>query len=125
MEALKLVEEPRGLGEIVAELIATTEARKLARETSFSPRLAEIALALAAEASENDDARRLRGLARLREDAARAHAIRVGKLLIQIKAEVPHGQFGDWVKQNFKGRNAAEYMRLARRGGKYEPGVTR
>jgi hypothetical protein len=43
------------------------------------------------------------------------HAIRAGELLIEAKAQVEHGEWLPWLKQNFpgSGRTARNYMRLA------------
>lgn len=44
------------------------------------------------------------------------HAIRCGELLIEAKAALPHGSWGDWISENFpaSNRTAQGYMRLAR-----------
>lgn len=44
------------------------------------------------------------------------HAIRAGELLIEAKAQVRHGEWGPWLKENFPAseRTARLYMRLAR-----------
>ena len=44
------------------------------------------------------------------------HARRAGDLLIQAKAEMPHGDFGPWLTSNcrFSDRTARAHMRLAR-----------
>jgi Protein of unknown function (DUF3102) len=52
-------------------------------------------------------------------DAYRAtwqHALRVGSLLVEAKAEVGHGNWGAWVEENcaFSDRTARDYMRIAR-----------
>lgn len=46
---------------------------------------------------------------------ALAHAAACGAMLTEAKAEVPHGQWGDWLEANFRGsdRTAREWMRLA------------
>ena len=46
---------------------------------------------------------------------AMKHVVRVGKLLKQAKALVPHGEWKFWVNENFKGsmRTAQEYMLVA------------
>ncbi len=48
--------------------------------------------------------------------AAVPHAIRAGELLLQAKAELPHGAFGNWISENcvFSERTAQGYMRLSR-----------
>jgi len=45
-----------------------------------------------------------------------AEARRAGRLLIEAKALVAHGEWGGWVRENFKGSatTARNYMRLAR-----------
>jgi Domain of unknown function (DUF4326)/Protein of unknown function (DUF3102) len=45
-----------------------------------------------------------------------AHAARAGKMLIYAKTDVPHGEWGDWLKENFEGseRTAQGYMRVYR-----------
>jgi hypothetical protein len=44
------------------------------------------------------------------------HAITAGELLIQAKAQCPHGTWGKWLSENFEGshRTAQAYMRVAR-----------
>jgi hypothetical protein len=45
------------------------------------------------------------------------HAAKCGQLLLKAKDEVPHGQWGDWLKKNFAGRKqrtAQVYMSVAR-----------
>jgi hypothetical protein len=44
------------------------------------------------------------------------HAVTAGDLLVQAKAALPHGAWGDWLRQNFAGsaRTAQTYMRLSR-----------
>lgn len=46
------------------------------------------------------------------------HAIRCGELLIEAKAQLPHGGWGEWIAGNFPAsdRTARGYMRLARYG---------
>lgn len=48
--------------------------------------------------------------------SAVVHAIRCGELLIEAKAALPHGSWGDWISENFPAstRTAQGYMRLAR-----------
>jgi Protein of unknown function (DUF3102) len=50
------------------------------------------------------------------EQAAMPYYKAAGEKLIEAKAQLPHGQFGDWVKRNFKlsARTASEYMSFAR-----------
>jgi hypothetical protein len=53
------------------------------------------------------------------ETAARSaveHAINAGNLLIEAKAQCPHGRWGTWISENFEGsiRTAQAYMRIAR-----------
>lgn len=45
-----------------------------------------------------------------------AHAVRAGELLVEAKAQVKHGQWEQWVAQNFEGsaRTAQAYMKVAR-----------
>jgi hypothetical protein len=116
---LKLVEsEPSPLDVVMAKLRAKARAAKSGLAASLVPIVDEIELALSAEHGELEDARRLRQLAKLREEAARGHAVRIGRLLQHVKRRVPHGQFQEWVaKQNFGGRPATEYMRIARERG--------
>jgi hypothetical protein len=52
------------------------------------------------------------------QDAAASavvHAIRAGELLLQAKAQLPHGAFGTWIRERceFSDRTARGYMRLA------------
>lgn len=44
------------------------------------------------------------------------HALRAGELLLQAKALCPHGEWGQWLKDNcsFSERTAQAYMRVAR-----------
>jgi hypothetical protein len=46
------------------------------------------------------------------------HAIRAGELLIEAKAQLGHGEWLPWLRDNFVGsrRSAQDYMRLARNG---------
>src|SRR5262249_13622491 len=112
MELAKNVARDR----IVASLIAEAKASGHGLATSLSPIVDEIELALSIHNGELEDARRLREMAKLREHAARQHAIRVGKLLMKAKAKVPHGQFQEWVGKTFNNHNdATDYMRMARR----------
>ncbi len=48
--------------------------------------------------------------------AALEHAHEAGRLLCEIKQQMPHGQFGPWVKQScaFAGSTARLYMRIHR-----------
>ncbi|MDP2826698.1 MAG: DUF3102 domain-containing protein [Sulfuritalea sp.] len=47
--------------------------------------------------------------------AAVAHAIQAGELLLQAKAVIPHGEFGEWCRSlPFSESMARGYMRLAR-----------
>jgi len=50
------------------------------------------------------------------------HAIAAGGLLAQVKAELPHGQWGAWLAENFAGseRTASNYMRLYRNHDRLE-----
>jgi hypothetical protein len=45
---------------------------------------------------------------------ALAHAIEAGGLLAEVKASLPHGEFGPWLASNFAGsdRTARAYLRL-------------
>lgn len=45
-----------------------------------------------------------------------AHAVRAGELLVEAKAQVKHGQWEQWVTENFEGspRTAQAYMKVAR-----------
>lgn len=45
-----------------------------------------------------------------------AHAVRAGELLAEAKSQVPHGEWGRWLEDNFAGsaRTAQTYMRVAR-----------
>lgn len=58
--------------------------------------------------SEHDAARRC-------ASEAVAHAIKAGELLLQVKASLPHGEFGPWLAANveFSDRTAQGYMRIA------------
>jgi hypothetical protein len=113
-KALRLVEgEPDQLA-VIMTTRAKADADRLGLDTSLADVVDEIELALSIEQSEIEDARRLRGLAKLREAAARQYAIRIGRLLRLAKADVPHGQWQDWVERNFSGKAASEYMRIAR-----------
>ena len=44
------------------------------------------------------------------------HARRAGELLLQVKARLPHGQWGPWLDAHFKGSHetAERYMRIAK-----------
>jgi hypothetical protein len=111
---LKLVETP--LDGIVAGLRAKAHAAKAELSASLAPIVDEIERALSVEHAELEDARRLRSLAKLREEAARGHAARIGRLLQRVKRRVPHGQFQEWcAKHGFVG--ASEYIRLAKQRG--------
>lgn len=48
--------------------------------------------------------------------AAVGHALRAGKLLLDVKTEMPHGTFGYWLEKyaRLKPRTAQAYMQLAR-----------
>ena len=48
--------------------------------------------------------------------ATMGHAIKAGKLLLQAKAQLPHGQFLPWLESNCWGsaRQAQRYMRAAK-----------
>lgn len=54
-------------------------------------------------------------LASLRADEAVHHAIEAGKLLLQVKASMPHGQFLRWLEKNIgvSDRQARRYMAAA------------
>jgi len=54
-------------------------------------------------------------LACLRADEAVNHAVQAGKLLLGVKATLPHGQFGDWLQSNLEvtPRHARRYMAAA------------
>lgn len=47
-------------------------------------------------------------------NAALVHAINAGEMLSEVKASLPHGAFGAWLKENFTGsdRTARAYMRV-------------
>ncbi len=50
-------------------------------------------------------------------DTAREHGLRVGALLLQVKAELPHGKFGKWLAENVTAvseRQAQRYMQAVR-----------
>ena len=56
---------------------------------------------------------------RLATEAARSaleYALEAGRLLVEAKSQVEHGEWLPWLKANFEGgeRNARNYMRLAR-----------
>jgi len=53
--------------------------------------------------------------ARSAAESAIAHAVRAGELLFQAKAQLPHGSFGQWLRENvkFSDRTARGYMQLA------------
>ena len=44
-----------------------------------------------------------------------AHAVEAGKLLIEVKAALPHGQFGQWIAANVSvsARQAQRYIAAA------------
>lgn len=78
-------------------------------------------------ATTNDAATPLPELAQLINQAHRAadasardsvqHAITAGRLLIEVKARVPHGEFHDWLKANCADvtvRTAQRYVQVAR-----------
>lgn len=54
-------------------------------------------------------------LACLRADEAVSHAVQAGKLLLNVKATLPHGEFGDWLQSNIQvtPRQAQRYMAAA------------
>jgi hypothetical protein len=120
LATLKLVEDdkPDPLAVLMTELRAKAQAKAEADRAGLEGSLAsvvdEIEIELGNENGELEDARRLRRLAKLREAAALQHAIRIGKLLLQVKAKVPHGQWQDWVERNFSGKVASEYIRIAK-----------
>lgn len=64
-----------------------------------------------------DDINREHRLARQSAESAVEHAIRCGQMLADVKAALPHGQFGRWVAEHceFSGRAARAYMRAAAR----------
>ena len=92
---------------IVASLIAEAKASGHGLATSLTPIVDAIELELSIHNGELEDARRLREMAKLREQAAKAHAVRIGKLLMKAKAKVPHGQFQEWVGKTFNNHNDA------------------
>jgi hypothetical protein len=60
------------------------------------------------------------------------HALEVGRLLIEAKARLPHGQWGRWLHENvyIAERTVREYMQLARahraragHGGRFSRGA--
>jgi len=55
-------------------------------------------------------------LAQRAAEGAIAHAIRCGELLAEVKASLPHGAFGAWIRTNceFSAATAGNYMRAAR-----------
>ncbi len=55
-------------------------------------------------------------LARRDAQSAIAHAIECGRLLIETKAKLAHGQFGDWIKEHcaFSVAMANNYMKAAK-----------
>jgi hypothetical protein len=55
-------------------------------------------------------------------NSALTHAINAGELLVQAKAEVPHGSWGTWLAENFEGsdRTARAYMRVYNNRGEIE-----
>ncbi len=50
------------------------------------------------------------------------HAIRTGELLLEAKAQLPHGEWGSWLEANceISERSASRYMRLARHRSELE-----
>lgn len=48
-------------------------------------------------------------------DDAVAHAFRAGELLLEVKTQLRHGEFGPWLEDHFEGsdRVARKYMQLA------------
>lgn len=55
------------------------------------------------------------GLAVARAGEAIQHVIAAGKLLLEVKAALPHGQFGEWMASNLQvsARQAQRYMAVA------------
>jgi hypothetical protein len=55
------------------------------------------------------------GLAERAWSSALEHALRAGELLMNAKAQLPHGEWLPWLQANFKGsvRTAQSYMRLS------------
>lgn len=55
------------------------------------------------------------GLAVARAGEAIQHVIAAGKLLLEVKAALPHGQFGEWMEANLQvsARQAQRYMAAA------------
>src|SRR5215203_3926951 len=47
-------------------------------------------------------------------NSALTHAMNAGGMLSEVKASLPHGAFGPWLKENFAGsdRTARAYMRV-------------
>lgn len=47
-----------------------------------------------------------------------AHALEAGRMLLEVKAQMPHGEFGSWCSDNlpFSATTARGYMRLAKNG---------
>jgi hypothetical protein len=80
---------------------------------TLDPILDEIARAIEIERSELADAKRLRQLAKLREEAARGHSVRIGSLLRKAKRAIPHGLFQGWCEEHGL-VGASEYIRVAR-----------
>ena len=56
-------------------------------------------------------------LARQSADTAIEHAVRCGELLIDQKAELPHGEFKKWIAENcdFSARQARRYMEVSKK----------
>jgi hypothetical protein len=55
-------------------------------------------------------------------NSALGHALAAGDLLLQAKAERPHGTWGAWLEENFEGsaRTAQAYLLLAHRRAEIE-----
>ena len=51
------------------------------------------------------------------------HAIRAGEMLLEAKERAGHGNWGDWLRENFEGseRHAQRYMHIARRKDELNP----
>lgn len=75
---------------------------------------------------------RLHDLAHHHADAAVEHAVQAGRLLLQTRAEVGHGNWLSWLKENvkFTSRTAQRYMNAAAPRPKsdrlsYSPGLAK
>ena len=55
-------------------------------------------------------------MARTLVEQGQAEALKAGEELLQVKKSLPHGQFGDWCRDNlsFDERTAQRYMKLAK-----------